>query len=112
LMVDVLLTLMLRRHLPSVSSFPCPTLFRSIETLNRRGYRFIAPVSGMTPGIPPERSLTGRITVAVLPFNELSAVPERQDFSDGRSEEHASELQSPANNACHLLLEKKQLQND
>ena len=65
---------------------------RFIETLNRRGYRFIAPVSGMTPAIPPERSLTGRITVAVLPFNELSAVPERQDFSDGLTEEMTTEL--------------------
>jgi len=67
---------------------------RFIETLNRRGYRFIAPVSqpvsGMTPAIPPERSQTGRITVAVLPFNELNAAPERrdrQDFSDGLTEE-------------------------
>src|SRR5712671_2880346 len=42
---------------------------RFIETLSRRGYRFIAPVSGMTPAIPPQRSLTGRITVAVLPFS-------------------------------------------
>ena len=65
---------------------------RFIETLNRRGYRFIAPVSGMTPAIPPERSLTGRITVAVLPFNELSAAPERQDFSDGLTEEMTTEL--------------------
>ena len=65
---------------------------RFIETLNRRGYRFIAPVSGMTPAIPPERSVTGRITVAVLPFNELSAVPERQDFSDGLTEEMTTEL--------------------
>ena len=65
---------------------------RFIETLNRRGYRFIAPVSGMTPAIPPERSLTGRITVAVLPFNELSAVPERQDFSDGLTEEMITQL--------------------
>ena len=68
---------------------------RFIETLNRRGYRFIAPVSGMTPAIPPERSQTGRITVAVLPFNELNAAPERrdrQDFSDGLTEEMTTEL--------------------
>jgi len=73
---------------------------RFIETLNRRGYRFIAPVSGrpvsaMTPAIPPARSQTGRITVAVLPFNELSATPERrdrQDFSVGLTEEMTTEL--------------------
>src|SRR6266699_662905 len=35
---------------------------RFIETLNRRGYRFIAPVSGMTPAIPPERGLTEEMT--------------------------------------------------
>src|SRR5256885_11691493 len=30
-----------------------------------------------------------------------------QDISDGRSEEHTSELQSPCNLVCRLLLEKK-----
>src|ERR1022692_2138233 len=30
-------------------------------------------------------------------------------FSDGRSEEHTSELQSPCNLVCRLLLEKKNI---
>src|SRR5437588_7214655 len=51
---------------------------RFIETLNRRGYRFIAPVSGVTPAIPPVRSLNGGITVSVLPCNEFGAATERQ----------------------------------
>src|SRR5256885_4534446 len=32
---------------------------------------------------------------------------ERHDHSDARSEEHTSELQSPCNLVCRLLLEKK-----
>src|SRR5256885_9136239 len=33
--------------------------------------------------------------------------PQSQDDGDGRSEEHTSELQSPCNLVCRLLLEKK-----
>src|SRR5256885_6698676 len=38
---------------------------------------------------------------------EYEAAKDRQGFIEGRSEEHTSELQSPCNLVCRLLLEKK-----
>src|SRR2546426_860830 len=49
-------------------------------------------------------------SLAVLPLANLSGDPEQEYFADGmteRSEEHTSELQSPCNLVCRLLLEKK-----
>src|SRR5256885_2646351 len=44
-----------------------------------------------------------------LPFRREPAVRDRKSASScsGRSEEHTSELQSPCNLVCRLLLEKK-----
>src|SRR5256885_8221300 len=59
---------------------------------------------------------TSAITVAVLPeAEEVDVKIEPKDLridtfcSSGRSEEHTSELQSPCNLVCRLLLEKKKL---
>ena len=49
---------------------------RFIETLTRRGYRFVE-----SPAAAPEAS------IAVLPFLSLSADPENELFADGMSEE-------------------------
>ncbi len=46
---------------------------RYIETLPRRGYRFLVPV---------ERVRTSRPTLAVLPFENLSRDPEQEFFAD------------------------------
>src|SRR5256885_9281762 len=73
--------LMIRRP-PRSTLFPYTTLFRS---LHRR--------------LGPGRSLA-----------RARAVDERaaaRDAHRGRSEEHTSELQSPCNLVCRLLLEKK-----
>src|SRR5256885_11756780 len=40
------------------------------------------------------------------------ARPERPEEQGARSEEHTSELQSPCNLVCRLLLEKKQCHHD
>src|SRR2546426_7565940 len=79
---------MIRRP-PRSTLFPYTTLFRSAG-------------SGTTPGDvwlrrdqPPPPELAERFSQAV----------ERR--SRGRSEEHTSELQSPCNLVCRLLLEKK-----
>src|SRR2546430_11531337 len=76
---------MIRRP-PRSTLFPYTTLFRS--------------TAGLRPSISfgtsyPEVSLTSTTTADF--------------FSDGRSEEHTSELQSQSNLVCRLLLEKKNI---
>jgi TolB-like protein/Tfp pilus assembly protein PilF len=56
---------------------------RFIETIPRRGYRFVARVE------PPRAA---RALVAVLPFENLSGDAEKEYFSDGLTEEMISQL--------------------
>src|SRR5256885_9702829 len=72
--------LMIRRP-PRSTLFPYTTLFRSVSSFNRGDLIWSSTISQ-----PP-----------------LSA--ERRE--EARSEEHTSELQSPCNLVCRLLLEKK-----
>jgi TolB-like protein/Tfp pilus assembly protein PilF len=59
---------------------------RYIETLPRRGYRFIAPVDG-PPGVHPKRRPGKDITsLAVLPFENGAADAETEYISDGITE--------------------------
>ncbi len=58
---------------------------RYVETLHRRGYRFICPAE--EPGQPAGRSL-----LAVLPFENLSRDPDQEYFSDGLTEEMITQL--------------------
>jgi TolB-like protein len=53
-----------------------------IETLPKRGYRFIGPVSS-----PVEAEPTKRIRLAVLPFLNLSGDPAQEYFSDAMTDE-------------------------
>src|SRR5688500_19337669 len=73
---------------PRSTLFPYTTLFRSREIAE--GQVLIDAVD-----------VTNR-TVAARHDEGLSHIPE-----DRRSEEHTSELQSPCNLVCRLLLEKK-----
>ena len=61
---------------------------RFIETLSRRGYRFLAPVNG--PGVNetavPAAPVV-RDSIVVLPFINMSSEPENEFFVDGISEE-------------------------
>jgi TolB-like protein len=60
-----------------------------IETLQRRGYRFLAPVErdSARPAAMP-----GKVTIAVVPFENLSGDPEQEYFSDGLTDEMISQL--------------------
>ena len=60
---------------------------RFIETLPKRGYRFIARVAG-----PTEAGPTRKVRLAVLPFANLSGDPAEEYFSDGMTEEMISHL--------------------
>src|SRR5205807_9791119 len=81
--------LMIRRP-PRSTLFPYTTLFRS-------------------------RGSGGAATLRVRrrqPFRAWDAVRGTVPIRAGRSEEHTSELQSPCNLVCRLLLEKKKKKNN
>jgi TolB-like protein len=60
---------------------------RYIETLSRRGYRFIAPLNGPASEPRGPAPAAASDSIAVLPFLNLSADPENEFFADGMSEE-------------------------
>src|SRR5256885_10238113 len=96
---------MIRRP-PRSTLFPYTTLFRSRDTgfehfqLLRRAGSLRAPVLVVQAGLDAERLQRKR---------GLQALAAAQDpvVEADRSEEHTSELQSPCNLVCRLLLEKK-----
>src|SRR2546426_7370757 len=90
--------LMIRRP-PRSTLFPYTTLFRSVHG------RHLLPVAvrcgrGQRP---LESVVVPRVLLGLLPLEQ--APPEVHE--EDRSEEHTSELQSPCNLVCRLLLEKK-----
>src|SRR5262249_23575493 len=58
-----------------------------VETLQRRGYRFLAPVQRIGPP-PADR----KILLAVRPFENLSGAAEQEYISDGLTDEMITEL--------------------
>src|SRR2546426_3214318 len=83
---------MIRRP-PRSTLFPYTTLFRS-DLVGREGAAAIQKMleSARTPAKGIFATLVGVVTLI---------------FGASRSEEHTSELQSPCNLVCRLLLEKK-----
>src|SRR2546426_2930866 len=78
---------MIRRP-PRSTLFPYTTLFRSRSSARR------------ARGAPARRSRAD-------PREERGPRRQRRRHTEVRSEEHTSELQSPCNLVCRLLLEKK-----
>src|SRR5256885_13228114 len=98
---------MIRRP-PRSTLFPYTTLFRS---MNKRGAdrllssQFTLGGEGEVAAGPVGRNATAqtdaKFTAEILSWSRTRGVTRR------RSEEHTSELQSPCNLVCRLLLEKK-----
>src|SRR5256885_5135170 len=93
---------MIRRP-PRSTLFPYTTLFRSGLSRPR-----------LDPSLDPDLAPPGRGEVALV--DEAAPGPQAEGLQShvrragrqlGRSEEHTSELQSPCNLVCRLLLEKK-----
>ena len=58
---------------------------RIIETISKRGYRLIAPVTAPTAAAAAESVVSD--SIVVLPFISMSADPENEYFADGITEE-------------------------
>src|SRR2546426_4617291 len=93
---------MIRRP-PRSTLFPYTTLFRSSVTSHRLSLRRAAWTSLSAPFAIRSKELLESSLCALSARRYSSWV----DTSSGRSEEHTSELQSPCNLVCRLLLEKK-----
>src|SRR2546426_3307044 len=93
---------MIRRP-PRSTLFPYTTLFRSVLLA------FVALATWLHATGSP-------VADVVEPARALAVVVGRSldldDGIDGRSEEHTSELQSPCNLVCRLLLEKKKTSSE
>src|SRR5256885_8643379 len=89
---------MIRRP-PRSTLFPYTTLFRP-QSPDTRRLRAAAR--------HPETSLGNGLVAVRWSSERFQDWPERAgSFAEARSEEHTSELQSPCNLVCRLLLEKK-----
>src|SRR5256885_9801736 len=88
---------MIRRP-PRSTLFPYTTLFRSVEHP-----RLLAQIVDQVLALDRHRlHIFARVAVGAARHAVLGAILE-----EDRSEEHTSELQSPCNLVCRLLLEKK-----
>src|SRR3989454_6063859 len=87
---------MIRRP-PRSTLFPYTTLFRSLD-----GVRVVGPDLRPDPVLEGGDDLAARRVIL-----RVRREHERHVEVQPRSEEHTSELQSPCNLVCRLLLEKK-----
>src|SRR2546426_4364638 len=92
---------MIRRP-PRSTLFPYTTLFRSVVDLWRDPATGVNTLVVVTHSVEEAVFLAGRIVVFGSNPGHV-----REELKNSRSEEHTSELQSPCNLVCRLLLEKK-----
>src|SRR5256885_7077264 len=100
------------RRPPISTLFPSTPLSRprapgDIGAQNARVDRDLAAVcrAGIARERPPV--VEGALPLRALRREGPALEPRERDLRAGRSEEHTSELQSPCNLVCRLLLEKK-----
>src|SRR5256885_10128792 len=94
---------MIRRP-PRSTLFPYTTLFRSSRESAMRAKPVCAPTR-QAPAPSPKRMAVSRPAESQRTTRDMISAPITSTFP--RSEEHTSELQSPCNLVCRLLLEKK-----
>src|SRR5256885_7005832 len=93
---------MIRRP-PRSTLFPYTTLFRSVRALQHQAPRgVVIDLARNGVQLKPRRESGDLAQIDRQEVEKQGAVGLR-----GRSEEHTSELQSPCNLVCRLLLEKK-----
>src|SRR2546426_4200007 len=92
---------MIRRP-PRSTLFPYTTLFRSLAA--GASLAFVAALGDIVASIVLYTYETRPVSIEILSSLRLSETGVAAAF---RSEEHTSELQSPCNLVCRLLLEKK-----
>src|SRR5256885_10034254 len=88
--------LMIRRP-PRSTLFPYTTLFRSLGS----AFDVVVGFASSGGGGQRDAKLVGEVQ------REAEILVHEPQWKAGRSEEHTSELQSPCNLVCRLLLEKK-----
>src|SRR2546426_8086656 len=98
---------MIRRP-PRSTLFPYTTLFRSLVPRISRGRTAQSSASKHVPQSIARKVVEDRVAI----LSDNTAADERFKgksilIQSVRSEEHTSELQSPCNIVCRLLLEKK-----
>src|SRR5256885_6902521 len=106
-MFSVFFFLMIRRP-PRSTLFPYTTLFRSLDRSPGQDRRMPAPGRRAGRTAAQQRAAPEE---GPLPAGHGRRPRSRagQPGPGGRSEEHTSELQSPCNLVCRLLLEKKNI---
>src|SRR2546426_7901514 len=94
--------LMIRRP-PRSTLFPYTTLFRSLHREEALGLEPARDRLADTPRVEEVGPVRGEVAERAGPTSSTRGVSARRS----RSEEHTSELQSPCNLVCRLLLAKK-----
>src|SRR5256885_12150917 len=92
---------MIRRP-PRSTLFPYTTLFRSWSQKSFDNFRVVPPGTGICHQVNLEY-----LSQTVWSKKDKVKIDGKPVVIDVRSEEHTSELQSPCNLVCRLLLEKK-----
>src|SRR5256885_13218212 len=101
---------MIRRP-PRSTLFPYTTLFRSEAPGKENQHSLVETIKVTDTGAFDDFTTTAPhiSAIDVAPSRAVVFVATHVTPMSGRSEEHTSELQSPCNLVCRLLLEKKKI---
>src|SRR5256885_7846478 len=100
---------MIRRP-PRSTLFPYTTLFRSSSDYSSLLCFFLSNTESASP-LFEKRAERRQIILSGLQRDRFNIIAPERTGKFCRSEEHTSELQSPCNLVCRLLLEKKTQNN-